>query len=140
MAFFGMNPGCGEVLPELAGRDKAGLATCGKEQDAHARSQFREIRPDDVVFIKQYVPQTGMDVTAVGVVMPGLPSEDSAGEHVRVQWVWNGKMHIANPEEDNPLRIDPVYEEFDIEVQRELIDLMPEVKQDPFYMVMHATS
>ena len=81
---------------------------------------------EDIVFLKHYTPQDGLDVTAIGIVQPQHPLPWGGMACFPVRWVWEGNRHIENPEEANGLRGRALYEEYDIEVQRELLDLMPE--------------
>lgn len=87
---------------------------------------LRQVFPEDIVFLKHYTPQGGLDVTAIGVVQPCHPRGGHEIACVPVRWVWEGNCHIENPEEVNSLRSRALYEEYDIEVQRELLELMPE--------------
>ena len=87
---------------------------------------FRSIRADDIVFIKQFAPQSGLTVNAAGVAMSGYATEDDSGICIPVEWVWRGEQPIEIwGEEWNPHCSDALYEEYNIEVQRQIIDLMP---------------
>lgn len=125
MAFFGMDSSYREGLPEKLQRRGTEWIVCGKNEDSHAHSLFRQIRPEDVVFIKQFSAQTGLEVLAEGVVLPGHSVEDQAGNYLPVKWAWKGRRHTVDPDDSYPFRVDSIYEEFDLAVQREIIDLMP---------------
>lgn len=87
---------------------------------------LHHVSPEDIVFLKHYTHQDGLDVSAIGVVESHCPQRWSELACFPVHWVWEGKFHIRNPDEENCLRSKALYEEYDIEVQRELLDLMPE--------------
>ena len=137
MAFFGMDGSKMEGVPEPS-RNEVDCLLCEPGRDAHTHQLFRQIRAEDVVFIKKFTPQTGMDVLAAGVVEPGSFVKSRTGDCVHVKWLWRGEEHTAVPEDRDAARGDTVYEEFDLAVQREIIDLLPDSGHDPYHMVVDA--
>lgn len=121
-AVFGIDEHEATVLPDHHGVYMNRTAADGTDT-LHA---LQQVFAEDIVFIKHYTPQSGLDVTAIGVVQPHHPKAGYAMASVPVRWVWEGKRHIENPDEVNSLRSKALYEEYDIEVQRELLELMPE--------------
>lgn len=134
MAFFGMDQ-C--YVEDMTG--ESGGIVCRTDASLHVHRLFQQLRSGDVVFIKRFTPRRGLDVLAVGAIAPGCRVEDATGSHLQVQWLWKGSRHTINPDDRWPFRAESFYEEFDLPIQRELIDLLPENKCDPFFMVMSGT-
>ncbi|MFZ2163779.1 MAG: hypothetical protein WAW02_16315 [Sideroxyarcus sp.] len=84
------------------------------------------IKTDDIVFIKQCTPQLDLHIKAVGVVKSDYPSKSDLGVCLPVEWVWQGEKVPENFDEALPLCGQALYEEHNILVQREIIDLLPE--------------
>lgn len=84
------------------------------------------IRNADVVFIKHCSPQSSLHIKAVGIVRSEFPIRNGADVCLPVEWVWQGEKILDNLDEVLALCGDPLYEEHNIMVQREIIDLMPE--------------
>lgn len=87
---------------------------------------FRRIATEDVVFIKHYTPETGLDVKAVGIVLSTFATEDEKGICLPVEWIWKGEKHLEQLGDELHHCSEPLYEEFNILVQREIIDLVPD--------------
>jgi len=100
-------------------------------REAALLGTFRRIANEDVVFIKHYTPQTGLTVKAVGIALSGIVTEDDTGLCIPVEWVWKGEKFLEQLGEEQTHCIDPLYEEFNILVQREIIDLAPDKLQLP---------
>ncbi len=84
------------------------------------------IRNEDIVFIKHCTPQSSLHIKAVGVVLSDYPTESNLGICVDVAWVWRGEKVLENLDEVLSLCGNELYEEHNIMVQREIIDLLPE--------------
>ncbi len=84
---------------------------------------FRGIRAGDLIFIKAYTPQAGLDLKAVGVVLPGRPLAE--GRCIPVDWVWTGDKHVGDLDDCSPFRSEPLYEEYNLAIQREVLNLLP---------------
>ncbi len=84
------------------------------------------IRNDDVVFIKHCTPQMSLHIKAVGIVQSDYPMQSEEGVCLPVNWVWQGEKVPENFDEVLALCGEPLYEEHNISVQREIIDLLPE--------------
>ena len=76
-------------------------------------------------------PQAGLIVKAFGIARSGFASEDSKGICIPVKWVWRGEKFLEQLDEEQLHCLDPIYEEFNILVQKEIIDLVPEKLQLP---------
>jgi hypothetical protein len=83
------------------------------------------IQNQDLVFIKHCTPQSSLHIKAVGVVKSSFPIEADAEVCLPVDWVWQGEKEVENVEEVLASCGDPLYEEHNIMVQREIIDLLP---------------
>jgi hypothetical protein len=84
------------------------------------------LRNEDIVFIKHCTPQSSLHIKAVGIVKSDVPIKDNPDVCLTVEWVWQGEKILDNLDEVLALCGDPLYEEHNITVQREIIDLLPE--------------
>lgn len=98
-------------------------STDGKS-DLH--SIVSAIRHDDIVFIKHCTPQSSLKIKAIGVVRSDFPIQSDAGFCLPVEWVWQGEKVLENFDEVLSLCGNALYEEHNILVQREIINLLPE--------------
>ena len=98
--------------------------TASGKLDVHAI--VSPIKNEDIVFIKQCTPQLDLSIKAVGIVRSDYPVESNLGVCLPVDWVWQGEKVPLNPDEVQPLCRAALYEEHNILVQREIIDLLPE--------------
>jgi hypothetical protein len=92
--------------------------------DVHAL--VSPIKSNDIVFIKHCTPQLDLHIKAVGVVQSDYPTDDDFGVCLPVEWVWQGEKVPANVDEALALCGEALYEEHNISVQREIVDLLPE--------------
>lgn len=84
------------------------------------------IRNEDIVFVKHCTLQSSLQIRAVGVVQSDYPVSTDSGYCLPVNWVWLGKKEIDHFDENLPLSDSALYEEHDVLVQREIIQLLPE--------------
>lgn len=84
------------------------------------------IKNEDIVFIKHCTPQYSLHIKAIGVVQSDYPTESSLGICLPVKWVWQGEKVPENTDEVLLFCGEALYEEHNISVQREIIDLLPE--------------
>ncbi len=89
------------------------------------------LRHDDVVFIKHGTPESALHIKAVGVVQSDYPDEHGQDVCLPVAWVWQGDKVLDNLDEKLALCGSAFYEEHNIMVQREIIDLLPRKYQLP---------
>lgn len=101
------------------------------EKEALVLKTFRTIRAEDIIFIKDFTPQLGLQVNAAGVVLSVYPVESDSEVCIPVEWVWRGKKVIEEFDEKCLHCGDPLYEEHNITVQRAIIALMPGKLQLP---------
>lgn len=94
------------------------------EKEAVLFKTFQSIRTEDIVFIKNYT-QAGLKVKAVGVVLSSFPTENELGVCIPVEWIWKGEKLMEQFGEELAHCRDTLYEEYNILVQREIIDLLP---------------
>ena len=94
------------------------------EEDVHAI--VSHIKNEDIVFIKHCTPQHSLHIKAVGIVQSDYPTESDLGVCLPVKWVWQGEKVPENFDEELSLCGEPLYEEHNILVQKEIIDLLPE--------------
>ena len=83
------------------------------------------IRNQDIVFIKHCASDLSLHIKAVGVVQSNYSTASSLGICIPVKWVWQGEKVPVNVDEVVPLCSEPFYEEHNILVQREIVDLLP---------------
>ncbi len=84
------------------------------------------IRNQDIVFIKHCASQLSLHISAIGVVQSDYLSESNEWTCLPVDWVWQGEKVPMNVDEVVPLCQEPFYEEHNIMVQREIVDLLPD--------------
>ena len=89
------------------------------------------IKNEDIVFIKHCTPQSSLQIKAIGVVLSDYPTESDLGICLPVEWVWQGEKVLENFGEVLSLCGNALYEEHNILVQREIINLLPEKYQLP---------
>ncbi len=89
------------------------------------------IKNEDIVFIKHCTPQSSLHIKAIGVVLSDYPTESDLGICLPVEWVWQGEKVLENFGEVLSLCGNTLYEEHNILVQREIINLLPEKYQLP---------
>lgn len=94
-------------------------------------STVAPIRTEDIVFIKHCTPQLVLQIKAVGVVKADFPDRNAADVCIPVDWVWQGEKVLENMDEVLTLCREALYEEHNIMVQREIIDLLPPRYQLP---------
>ena len=82
------------------------------------------IKNEDIVFIKHCTPQFSLQIKAVGVVQSDYPTESELGVCLPVEWVWQGEKVPVNTDEVLSSCGESLYEEHNISVQREIIDLL----------------
>lgn len=83
------------------------------------------IKNEDIVFIKHTQPSS-LQVKAIGVVTSDFPVENDADFCLPVDWVWLGKKEIDHFDEKLLASDQVFYEEHDILVQREILELLPD--------------
>jgi hypothetical protein len=84
------------------------------------------IKNEDIVFIKQCTHDLTLHIKAIGVVKSDYPSDGEMGICLPVEWVWQGEKVPENLDEVPALCAEDLYEEHNIVVQREILDLLPE--------------
>lgn len=89
-------------------------------------SVVSSIKNEDIVFIKHCTPNSSMHIKAVGVVLSDYPTEGNLGTCLPVEWVWQGEKVLDTFDEVLSLCGDALYEEHNVTVQREIINLLPE--------------
>jgi hypothetical protein len=89
------------------------------------------IRREDIVFMKHATPHFSLCINAVGVVRSDCPIESYPDVCLPVEWVWQGEKILDNLDEELSFCGNALYEEHNIMVQREIINLMPKKYQLP---------
>lgn len=89
------------------------------------------IKNEDIVFIKHCTPGSSLHIKAVGVVLSDYPTESDPGTCLPVEWVWQGEKVLDNLDEVLSLCGNALYEEHNVLVQREIINLLPEKYKPP---------
>lgn len=88
-------------------------------------STVSPIQNEDIVFIKQCSPRASLHIKAVGVIRSSYPTRANTEICLPVDWVWQGEKVLENLDEVLALCGEALYEEHNIMVQREIIDLLP---------------
>ncbi len=89
------------------------------------------IKSEDIVFIQHCTPRSRLHIKAVGVVRSDFPIESEGGVCLPVEWVWRGEKVLEHFDEELLFCGNALYEEHDILVQREILNLLPEKYQLP---------
>lgn len=89
------------------------------------------MKNEDIVFIKLCTPRSSLKIKAVGVIQSDFPINSASGICLPVEWVWRGEKTVENFDEELSLCGNPLYEEHNILVQREIINLLPAKYQLP---------
>jgi len=139
MAFFGMDSTQVKIMPEKLRCEEVDCLLCETSRDAQAHCLFRQLRAEDVVFLKKFTPQNGLVILAAGVITPGSLVENDSGTCAHVHWEWSGEKQATKSEDMDETRGNAVYEEFDLGIQREIMDLLPDSGHDPYRRVMEAS-
>jgi len=84
------------------------------------------IKNEDIVFIKHCTPNYSLHIKAVGIVLSDYPTESDLGACFRVKWLWQGEKVLDTFDEVLSLCGDALYEEHNVQVQREITNLLPE--------------
>lgn len=84
------------------------------------------MRKEDIVFIKHCARPFDLHIRAVGVVQSDYADKRMPEVCLPVEWVWQGDKLVESCDEAMPLCGKPLYEEHNIQVQREIIDLLPD--------------
>ncbi len=95
----------------------------GGKVDRH--SIVSPLRNEDIVFIKHGTPELALHIKAVGVVRSDYPEKHDSEVCLPVTWVWRGDKVLENLDERLEHCAEALYEEHNIVVQREIIDLLP---------------
>ncbi|MGC2166533.1 MAG: hypothetical protein WA632_11025 [Gallionella sp.] len=82
------------------------------------------IKCEDIVFIK-HTTLGGLNITAVGVIRSDFKVDRLDRTCLPIKWVWEGNKTLRAFEEKPALPSEMLYEEHDILVQREIINLLP---------------
>lgn len=104
---------------------------CSPDGKPDLHSIVSAIKNEDIVFIKHCKPQSTLHIKAIGVVLSDYPTESEIGICLPVDWVWQGEKVMENFGEVLLLSGNPLYEEHNILVQREIINFLPEKYQMP---------
>jgi hypothetical protein len=89
------------------------------------------IKNQDIIFIKRCTPGASLHIKAVGIVQSDYVTESEHGVCLPVEWVWQGIKVLQEFGEVLSLCGNPLYEEHNVVVQREIINLLPEKYQIP---------
>ena len=83
------------------------------------------MKKEDIVFIKHCTSPSELHIMAVGLVQSDYPGEQIPDVCMPVDWIWQGNKAVESFDEEMPLCGMAFYEEHNILVQREILDLMP---------------
>jgi hypothetical protein len=108
-----------------------GYVCVDKQTEMKVLDTLRSVRAADIVFVKKFSAQSGLNIKAVGIALSAFPTNWEGSVCLPVEWVWRGEKKVEPWDENCSCCADPFYEEHNITVQRELIDLMPEKLQIP---------
>ena len=124
-AVFGIEEGDAQDFIEK------GIVCLPHAPDGDLHNIVSAIRNGDIVFIKHCTPESALKIKAIGVVQSDFPVQSNDGLCLHVEWVWRGEKVLENFDEVLSLCGNALYEEHNILVQREIINLLPEKYQLP---------
>ncbi len=124
MAVFGVDCSCVAAPSDFRERGNV----CLNGSAVWRAGAFHGVHDGDLVFIKAYTRQTGLDIKAVGIVRGEL---SRTGDCIPVEWVWAGERHLEDPDDRDPSRTMVLYEEYNLTVQRDILDLLPSGERQP---------
>jgi len=124
-AVFGIEEGDAQDFIEK------GIVCLPHAPDGDLHNIVSAIRNGDIVFIKHCSPESALKIKAIGVVQSDFPVQSNDGLCLPVEWVWRGEKVLENFDEVLSLCGNALYEEHNILVQREIINLLPEKYQLP---------
>lgn len=101
---------------------------CSKDGKPDLHAVVSTMKNEDIVFIKHCSPQSSLHIKAVGVVKSDYPADSDINTCLPVEWVWQGEKILDNENFGEVLSLcsNPLYEEHNIVVQKEIIDLLPD--------------
>jgi hypothetical protein len=128
MAVYGigaMYGGTDDKSEEFVKREVAAIGS-HPERAPGLHAQLAQIKAGDLMFIKSYAPQVGLWIKAVGIVTaPGVRRDDDLRWCIGVRWTWSGELKLGEiGDRCDLVRRGPLYEEFNPEVIRRVIDLL----------------
>ncbi len=87
---------------------------------------IRHIKMGDIVYIKAHPPNQGLIIKGVGIVMDDevFPDQDLGQACIRVRWIWRGNELLGHIRDRYPVRSITLYEEFNPEIIRRVIELL----------------
>lgn len=83
------------------------------------------MKKEDIVFIKHCTSPSELHIMAVGLVQSDYPGKQMPDVCMPVDWVWQGERTVESFDEEMPLCGMALYEEHNILVQRNILDLLP---------------
>ncbi|MDO8413575.1 MAG: hypothetical protein Q7S51_07290 [Gallionellaceae bacterium] len=108
-----------------------GRVVLDKTRHSEVLNTFRSIRTEDIVFIKNFTPHTGLKVKAIGLSLSSFARENSTEISFPVEWVWTGETLIGQVDEELASCSNAFYEEHNILAQRKIMDLLPDQSAQP---------
>lgn len=88
---------------------------------------MRQIKVGDIVYIKSFNPKSGLFIKAVGIVTDNNIQDMKAiglGHGIKTRWLWTGSKNIVELHDKYNVKNNTLYEEYDVQIQRLVIDLM----------------
>ena len=125
MAIFGIGATHEEDVSEKF--IELGVACIGwPEPQATALHEIlKHLKVGDIIYIKSSPIGKGLRVKAVGIVIDNNVLEvKDLGKGVSVKWIWSGYNVIGEINDKYNVRNNTIYEEFNKEVQKYILDLM----------------
>ena len=105
-----------------------GLACIGwpSEDAPPLHKLMGHIKIGDIIYIKAQPPNQGLTIKGVGIVTDDEVLDDTGlGEAcISVKWVWSGNEYVGRISDRYPVRFITLYEEFNPEIIRRVIELL----------------
>lgn len=108
---------------------KRGMACIGWDDRAAQplHGILKHIKVGDIIYIKAHPPQVGLIIKAVGIVVSDkVRAVKNLGRGIPVRWVWKeaAMERMGKLDDKYPVRNITLYEEFNSQVQRRIVDLL----------------
>ena len=124
MAIFGLGAYHQEdVTSEFVSNEIACVGWDRTEAPA-LHKMLAHVKVGDIIYIKSYPADRGLSIKAVGIVIDDRVNSTDLGACLRVNWIWVGNRELGKIQDKYNVRRNTLYEEYNPEVQREVIGLL----------------
>lgn len=126
MAIFGIGAYYGKDMTNVFLKKKVACIGWNKDDAPTLHKIMAHIKMGDIIYIKKYPPNEGLTIKAIGIVADDKVTQiPNAGEAcIKVKWVWKGEEYIGKIDDKYIVHTGSLYEEYNPDVQKKIIDLL----------------